>query len=401
MNKIRLSALILAASLPFLGAAQTSDPDAILKSFDALRSAAFAKAKEESKPFDSAATERELSEKAREAIAGIDVAKVAGQDAYAWSKLFRLAGKKDESIALAEKAAHFNGMVAWQAQSELLQSYLELDQYDKVLRTLDFMSFADTTMLGQAGEWVAFALAPKVQETNPQLALDAFDLLLRRVDLKRPMDANDKGWANFAVARINGHRAKVLYKMGRQDEAVRILKGLQTRFSADKRASEDIRQNLNQLSTSNKPAPEIAFDRQIGGFTGLSKLKGKVVILDFFAHWCGPCIRAFPMVRELYTDLKPKGLEVVGITSYYGYYGAQQGLDKAQEFEKMKSFVKEKEMTWPVAFTDGSANEAYGVSAIPHMVVVDRKGVVRFVEVGFNPAEKGKLRSTIEKLLAE
>src|SRR2546426_8169567 len=69
-----------------------------------------------------------------------------------------------------------------------------------------------------------------------------------------------------------------------------------------------------------KPAPEITGDFALNGKpVKLADLKGKVVLLDFWAVWCGPCIATFPHLREWNKDYKDKGLEVVGVTSYYGF----------------------------------------------------------------------------------
>src|SRR6185503_6586623 len=71
------------------------------------------------------------------------------------------------------------------------------------------------------------------------------------------------------------------------------------------------------------PAKSFKPLRALGECKTIDELKGKVVILDFFAHWCGPCIASLPSMRSLYEDLKPKGLEIIGVTRFYGYYKTQ------------------------------------------------------------------------------
>src|SRR5262249_26846875 len=96
--------------------------------------------------------------------------------------------------------------------------------------------------------------------------------------------------------------------------------------------------------------------RALWGFKRTADLKRKVVILDFFAHWCGPCIASLPSMRSLSDDLKAKGLQVIGVTRFYGYYKTEnrtnRDLPAGTEFERMKDFVKEKEINWPAAFVD-------------------------------------------------
>jgi thiol-disulfide isomerase/thioredoxin len=145
--------------------------------------------------------------------------------------------------------------------------------------------------------------------------------------------------------------------------------------------------------------------KTIGDFKDLSHLKGKVVMLDFFAHWCGPCIASLPSVRSLSDDLKSKGLEVVGVTRFYGYYKTEnrskRDMSPDTELEWMKEFVQEKKINWPVAFVDRAVFESYACSAIPHVVLVDREGKIRKIKVGYVPSEADAFRAEIEKLLDE
>lgn len=378
------------------GFAQTKDPEQTLKSLNESQRTAISQAGATQE-----SVQKTLAEQASKALEGVDVAKIQPQDAYAYAQIYRMAGRSEEAAKLYNVAINFNQMRAWEIQHLQLQDLLAKGDYDGILKTLDFATAGSIPMLGQFGEFVMYGLTPKLIDRNPQLLLDAWDLLLRRVDHKRNLTKEDRAWADFATSRMTVGRCKVLIAMGKEKEALAALQEIKTRYGKDPRCLAEVQDALNQLATTNHAAPDFKAQQALGSFTTLSALKGKVVILDFFAHWCGPCKRAFPEIRELYTELKGKGLEVVGVTSYYGYYGAEKNLSKAQEYAKMKDFIKEFNLTWPVAFTDGSASKAYGVSAIPHLVVIDRKGIVRYVQVGYGTAPVGKLKSTLEKLLAE
>src|SRR5205814_1794879 len=100
----------------------------------------------------------------------------------------------------------------------------------------------------------------------------------------------------------------------------------------------------------------------------LGNLKGKVVLVDFWATWCGPCVAEIPNIKKLYEKYNPQGFEVIGIS-----------LDNGAEAPK--KFMEKEEMPWPCIFdgigkdTAGLADQ-YGVTSIPLAILVDRKGRV-------------------------
>jgi thiol-disulfide isomerase/thioredoxin len=131
---------------------------------------------------------------------------------------------------------------------------------------------------------------------------------------------------------------------------------------------------------------ELKFTAVDGREVDVSKLQGKVVLIDFWATWCGPCVAELPNVLKAYKELHPKGFEIVGI-SLDG--------DKAD----LEGFVKEKGMEWPQYFDGkGWQNEIaskYGIQSIPAMWLLNKKGMV----VSTNA--RGGLEEQVTKLLAE
>ena len=104
-------------------------------------------------------------------------------------------------------------------------------------------------------------------------------------------------------------------------------------------------------------------------------------------------------MKKMYRELKDKGLEVVAITNYYGYYKAEKNLTPEAEHAKMKEYLEEWELPWPMVFGDHSNQDAYGVGGIPQYVVIDRQGKVVSVTVGYNEPLHVELRASVEKTL--
>ncbi len=179
-----------------------------------------------------------------------------------------------------------------------------------------------------------------------------------------------------------------------------------------------------------KPAPDLNIEDWVNGSSlSAADLNGKVVLLDFWAIWCGPCIATFPHLREWQEKYAEKGLVIVGMTRYYGYewndaanrplrpmkkpVEKKEGEDK--EAEKEPIVTHETEQAMLVKFAEfhglkhrfalqGDGNtvaKQLAVQGIPQAVLIDRQGNIRLIRVGSGSKNAKAIHDMIEKLLAD
>ena len=140
-------------------------------------------------------------------------------------------------------------------------------------------------------------------------------------------------------------------------------------------------------------APAFTLSAVTGGSLSLADLRGKVVLIDFWATWCGPCRAGIPHLNEMYKEHHDAGFEVVGI-SVDRDSGARSGL------ETVRDFTKRQPIEYRLVMGDANVVNAYGgIGSIPTAFLVDRTGRVRKRYVGLQPREV--FEKDILPLLAE
>ena len=142
-----------------------------------------------------------------------------------------------------------------------------------------------------------------------------------------------------------------------------------TRAATVKLSAMPSMEELQRAQLLGKPAPDFQPAIQAGAKLGpISSLRGKVVLIDFFATWCGPCVMSMPHLEELHTKLGPKGLTVLGVSTESASIVARA----AERFDLTYSLASDE---------DEAVSGRYRVFALPTMVLIDKKGIVREVSV--------------------
>ena len=153
---------------------------------------------------------------------------------------------------------------------------------------------------------------------------------------------------------------------------------------------------------SKSPLPELVADEWIEQQpVKLSDLRGQVVLLDFWAPWCGPCRYTLPNMSRWQTTFKNKGFVILGVTKYYGR-GDGEALAPPEELVYLREFRKRNRLPYGFVISDSNTNEFnYGVFSIPTSFLIDRKGVVRYISLGASESEIALLEEMIKKLVEE
>ena len=134
----------------------------------------------------------------------------------------------------------------------------------------------------------------------------------------------------------------------------------------------------NRVDLTGKDAPSFRGLSLDGKAYSLDGLKGKAVLLDFWATWCGPCIRSMPTVEKLHEEYRAQGLVVLAV-------------DVGETRETVEKFLKTRNLPYPVIMGDEAGiPAAYGISAFPTFVMIGTDGKVAAHQIGFNePALTG------------
>jgi peroxiredoxin len=136
-------------------------------------------------------------------------------------------------------------------------------------------------------------------------------------------------------------------------------------------------------------APAFQLPAAAGSAVGLADLKGQVVLINFWASWCGPCRQEMPILEQMYRKYKTAGFTLLGV-------------NVEPKSGDAVGFLKSTPVSFPILFdTESKVSTLYEVSGMPSTVIVDRKGKVRYIHHGYKPGDESAYMDQIRTLMRE
>ena len=203
---------------------------------------------------------------------------------------------------------------------------------------------------------------------------------------------------SYQIVSAYDNLAEAVAGQGENDRAIAILKSAKSDWPE---LADRVGETLARYLTVGNEAPAIVADTWLNQEGGILPLKGKVTLLQFTAHWCGPCKESYPGMKRLLERFAKDPFQVVFYTQLYGYFGAERPLTPAQEIERDREYYAGYGFKIPIAIGQRGVEESYKVGGIPQIVAIDKAGKIRLIMVGYDDANEEKLTAFIQSLIAE
>ena len=341
-----------------------------------------------------------------------------GTDLFYAGLLYSLAGKGEGALDSMRKfladAEPGSAELKQRARSVAAQQAAQLGLTEEAERALADYTKSEprnAADLYRMGLLVASAYAKKSDYARAAApAADAYKAALEYARTVKDPIARDT-----TIFKAGSFYTDLLVKAGRRDEGLRVAQEMRARAFALPSArlyGQATQLVLNQGAPFGPPpevpgleppaSPELVVAELIGqGPVKLSELRGKVVLIDFWATWCTFCVKTMPRLNALHEKYKERGLVVIGLNEFEGHIKGEPAT-RAQELEYFRQFKRRMNVSYDFAVAADASNAVpFGVSGLPTAVLIDRRGRVRFLTIGASDIEAELLKTMVVRLLDE
>lgn len=147
--------------------------------------------------------------------------------------------------------------------------------------------------------------------------------------------------------------------------------------------------SLSVAAVDKTAAPDFTLKSHSGENIKLSELRGQVVMINFWASWCGPCRQEMPLLEALHARYEPLGFTLLGV-------------NVEEDSRKARSMLDELSVSFPILFdNENKVSKQYDVIAMPSTVIVDRDGNIRYVHHGYKPGDEEKYQNVLRAVIRE
>lgn len=151
----------------------------------------------------------------------------------------------------------------------------------------------------------------------------------------------------------------------------------------------NISQSALAATKMGEPAPDFTLKSNTGSNLRLSEQRGSVVLINFWASWCGPCRKEMPLLEQLYKKYSPLGFTMLGVN-----------VDK--DISLADKILRDIPVSFPILYDpQGDISKTYDVDAMPTTVIVDRDGKMRFLHRGYKPGYEEDYEAQVKQLIRE
>jgi peroxiredoxin/cytochrome c-type biogenesis protein CcmH/NrfG len=319
--------------------------------------------------------------------------------AQLFSRSARTFAQQPAAATYEEEIANGRELLRRRRFEDALKSFKRANDLKSKTSAEAFYLMANAYMGLEAYKTAAQSCDSVVQFAGDNVELKAQAYNLKGVALQKSADIKDLKRLQEAEAAIRQAIAVksdfnearynlgfVLLQQNRDPEGIEELKKFLEMVPNDPK-TEIARKLIENPRRAREPfAPDFSFTTAEGEFVSLDELKGKVVLLDFWGTWCGPCVASVPALRDLNKKYsKESGFVMIGVSS-------------DGDEEKWKTFTAKEKMVWPQYLDrDHAVQRAFAVRAFPTYIVIDAEGIVRYRAVGMSFEKEANLTSAINK----